>query len=199
MRDEPMAVIALMSYGPIGKRKSRPSREVNTVSGNRAVAAALRPAVGVLGAMALALAGCAQSATPPITGATASTTKTMAATRLATRTMPAAPSLPKGAQPQLASDPAQLADDLVADEQALRNPGTAEPALVTAAHREQAAYRAIGSHPEWDATTRPRIPSALLDIYDRNVDARRQLSAMTPVRSTLPAWRVDPPPRPTNC
>ncbi len=107
--------------------------------------------------------------------------------------MPAAPSLPRGAQPQLASDPAQLADDLVADEQALRNPGTAEPALVAAAHREQAAYRAIGSHPEWDATTRPRIPPALLDVYDRNVDARRQLSAMTPVRNTLPAWRIDPP------
>ncbi|MGB7868729.1 MAG: lytic transglycosylase domain-containing protein [Mycobacterium sp.] len=107
--------------------------------------------------------------------------------------MAAAPSLPRGAQPQLASDPAQLADDLVADEHALRNGGTAEPALESAAHREQAAYRAIGRHPEWDATVRPRIPGDLLDVYDRNVDARRQLEAMANLRDTLPAWHVDPP------
>ena len=54
--------------------------------------------------------------------------------------------------------------------------------LVAAAHRQQAAYRAIGQHPEWDGTTRPRIPATLLDVYDRNVDARRQLTAITPVR-----------------
>jgi soluble lytic murein transglycosylase-like protein len=151
-------------------------------------------AVGVLGAIVVVLAGCAPSTTPPTTRAvTASTTKTSPATQLATRTLAAAPSLPRGAQPQLASDPAQLADDLVADEHALRNGGTAEPALETAAHREQAAYRAIGRHPEWDATIRPRIPADLLDVYDRNVDARRQLEAMADLRDTLPAWRIDPP------
>ncbi len=65
-----------------------------------------------------------------------------------------------GAQPRLASDPAQLADDLVADEHALRDPSTGEPALVTAAHRQQAAYRAFGQHPEWDAAaSRARIPA----------------------------------------
>jgi membrane-bound lytic murein transglycosylase B len=168
-----------MSYGPIRKRKFRPSREVNTVSCNRVVAAPLRPAVGVLAAIAFALAGCAQS--------------TVVAAPLASRTLAAAPRLAEGAQPQLASDPPQLADDLVADEQALRNPGTAEPALVTAAHREQAAYRAIGRHPEWDATIRPRIPASLVDVYDRNVDARRQLQAMAHVKDTVPAWRIDPP------
>lgn len=103
------------------------------------------------------------------------------------------PSPPAGVQPHLASDPAQLADDLVADEHALRDPSTGEPALTAAARRQQAAYRAIGRHPEWDATTRPRIPPSLLDVYDRNVDARRQLTAMTPVRDHLPAWRIEPP------
>jgi soluble lytic murein transglycosylase-like protein len=101
--------------------------------------------------------------------------------------------VPEGAQPRLATDPAQLADDLVADELALRDPATGEPALVAAARREQAAYRAIGRHPEWDAITRPRIPPSLSDIYDRNVDARRQLEAMAHARDTLPAWRIDPP------
>jgi soluble lytic murein transglycosylase-like protein len=100
---------------------------------------------------------------------------------------------PAGVQPRLASDPAQLADDLVADEGALRDPSTAEAALAAAARRQQAAYRAIGRHPEWDAITRPRIPPSLLGVYDSNVDARRQLTAMTPTRDTLPAWHIEPP------
>ena len=135
----------------------------------------------VLGAIVFALIGSAEPTAAAATG-------------LASTTMLAdAPSTPDGAQPRLASDPAQLADDLVADELALRDPSTGEAALLAAAHRQQAAYRAIGRHPEWDAATRPRIPPSLLGIYDGNVDARRQLTAMTPVRGTLPAWRVEPP------
>jgi hypothetical protein len=135
----------------------------------------------VLGAIVFALVG---STEPTAVAATGFASTTMLAD---------APSTPDGAQPHLASDPAQLADDLVADEHALRDPSTGEAALVAAAHRQQAAYRAIGRHPEWDATTRPRIPPPLVDVYDRNVDARRQLTAMTSVRGTLPAWRVEPP------
>jgi membrane-bound lytic murein transglycosylase B len=141
-----------------------------------------------------AVAGCTEPTAPPTTmTGTASTATTVAPTGPARATMMDEPSMPAGAQPRLASDPAHLADDLVADEQALRDGSTAEAALVAAARRQQAAYRAIGQHPEWDAITRPRIPPPLLDVYDRNVDARRQLTAMTPVRATLPAWRVEPP------
>jgi soluble lytic murein transglycosylase-like protein len=151
----------------------------------------VRAVAGVLGAIVLVLAGCAHSTVSPTPrAATVSTAAIAAGTPLATRTLAAAPSLPRGAQPQLASDPGQLADDLVADERALHNGG---PALDAAAHREQAAYRAIGRHPEWDATIRPRIPADLLGVYDRNVDARRQLEAMANVRDMLPAWHVDPP------
>ncbi|WP_233209186.1 lytic transglycosylase domain-containing protein [Mycobacterium sp. ENV421] len=100
---------------------------------------------------------------------------------------------PAGAQPSLASDPAHLADDLVADELAIRDPSTPQPALVAAARRQQVAYRSIGRHPEWDSIIRPRIPPALIDAYDRNVDARRQLAAMAHPRDTLPAWRIQPP------
>lgn len=100
---------------------------------------------------------------------------------------------PVGAQPQLASDPAQIADDLVADENAIRDPATPESVLVAAARRQQAAYRAIGRHPEWDSTIRPRVPESLLVTFDRNIDARRQLIALSPVRDTLPAWRIIPP------
>jgi hypothetical protein len=116
-----------------------------------------------------------------------------AASPAPTSTFAETPSTPLGIQPQLAADPAQLAGDLVADELALRDPSTPEAALAAAALREQAAYRAIGRHPEWDAITRPRIPPPLLDVYDRNVDARRQLTAMAHPRDMLPPWRIDPP------
>lgn len=100
---------------------------------------------------------------------------------------------PPGVQPRLAPDPAQLADDLVADELALRDPAISESAMTAAARRQQAAYRAIGRHPEWDSIVRPRIPADLLGVYDRNVDARRQLNALAEVRDTLPAWRIMAP------
>ena len=104
------------------------------------------------------------------------------------------PQLPETAQPRLASEPAQLADDLVADEQALRDGSSPEAVMVAAARRQQVAYRAIGRHPEWDAIMRPRIPPSLLEDYDRNVNARRQLAAMhTHGQPTLPAWRIIPP------
>lgn len=106
----------------------------------------------------------------------------------------AAATLPP-AQPRLASDPTQLADDLVADDQALRDPSSSEAVLVDAARRQQATYRALARHPEWDATARPRIPPSLLAVYDQNVDARRQLDALvaSELKDTLPAWRIDPP------
>ena len=66
------------------------------------------------------------------------------------------------AQRRLASDPVQLAGDLVADEQALRDPSSSEAVLMGAARRQQAAYRALGGHSERDGIVRPRIPPSLL-------------------------------------
>ncbi len=108
-------------------------------------------------------------------------------------TSPGPAAEPSGAQPKIATEPAQLADDLVADEQALRDPATPEPALTSAARRQQAAYRAIGRTPEWDPIIGPRIPPWLAATYDLNVDARRQLYPMTEVKDTVPAWRIVPP------
>jgi hypothetical protein len=141
----------------------------------------------LFGAVVLLLAGCSHPPGPQAPRAAADPNPPT------TMTVAAVPKTPDGAQPRLAPNPAQLADDLVADEHAIRDPSTGEAALVTAAHRQQAAYRAIGQHPEWDASTRPRISAALLDVYDRNVDARRALNAITPSRTTLPAWRIVPP------
>ena len=133
----------------------------------------------------LALVGCSEPNRP-----SATTTATASATTVS----PAQPRLAsEPLQPLLASDPAHLADDLVADEKALRDPSSSEAVLMAAAHRQQAAYRALGRHPEWDPIARPRIPPSLLEIHDRNVDARRQLAAMSRAKDTLPAWRIVPP------
>jgi membrane-bound lytic murein transglycosylase B len=89
-----------------------------------------------------------------------------------------------------------MTDDLVADERALRDPASSEATLLEAGRRQQAAYRALGRHPEWDPVTRTRIPADLLHAYDRNVDARRQFTTMgdgRPPQENLPSWRIDAP------
>lgn len=144
---------------------------------------ATRP-IPVALAVGIALAGCGR---PTETTAAMPDANTAPATAVITKM-----DEPAGAQPKLAADPAQIGADLVADEQAIRDPGTPEPALVAAARRQQVAYRAIGRNPDWDPIIRPLIPQTLIATYDRNIDARRQLTAMSPVRDTLPAWRIIP-------
>jgi len=151
-----------------------------------------RRAVVVVAASTVALVGCSHGtpSTPP--SPTTTTAPASVPVRPMDQTTAPAPTA-TGAQPAISSDPAQVADDLIADEQALRDPSTPEPALTAAARRQQAAYRAIGRHTEWDAIVRPRIPPSLLQTYDLNVDARRQLYPMTEVKSTVPAWQILPP------
>lgn len=139
------------------------------------------------------LVGCTQGAPPdPPPAHTAAPTPVPAQT-MDQPTSPGPASPPSGAQPVISSDPTTLADDLVADEQALRDPSTPEAERASAARRQQAAYRAIGRNPEWDAIIRPRIPPWLAATYDLNVDARRQLYPMTEVNNTVPAWRIVAP------
>jgi hypothetical protein len=153
-----------------------------------------RHALVVLATSMCALIGCTHSA--PSTAPSATTVAAPATVRahmMDETTSPDAATTAAVVQPRISTDPTQVADDLVADEQALRDPSTPEPALTAAARRQQAAYRAIGRHTQWDAVTRPRIPPSLLETYDLNVDARRQLYAMTEVKDTVPAWRIVPP------
>jgi membrane-bound lytic murein transglycosylase B len=143
--------------------------------------------LSVLMLTAVLLAGCS-TATPDVAASkTAAEGPPVSATMLDETTAPAA------AQPRLAADPAQLADDLVADEQVLHDPSASEAALTQAARRQQAAYRAIGHHPEWDAAARGRIPATMLEVYDLNVDARRQLDTLAHATDAVPAWRIEAP------
>ena len=139
-------------------------------------------------AMTFALAACSQATT------SSTTPSSTAKPSIVPTAMPSPVATTLPAQPRLASDPAQLADDLVGDEQALRDPSSSESVLTEAARRQQVAYRALGRNPEAEAIARPRIPSQLLEIYDYNIDARHQLDALLESpKDTLPEWRVDAP------
>ena len=140
----------------------------------------------------LAIVGCPESARPSTATTATATAATLPPADALPASDPAPPRDSDSAQPRLASDPAQLADDLVADEDALRDASSSEAVLTAAARRQQAAYRALGRTPEWDPIARPRIPLGRREIYDRNVDALRQRSKGQ-VKDTLPAWRIDPP------
>ena len=160
-----------------GRLDSDNRRDSNIVCGKRLVTAQQRRGAPLVLAMVIfGLLGCAHSASPTSSEMTVAASRTAVATFMDETTAPDTTTKPVGAQPKLSSDPVQLADDLVADEQALRDPSTSEAALEAAARRQQAAYRAIGRHSEWDAIIRPRIPPSLLESYDLNVGARRQLT-----------------------
>jgi hypothetical protein len=119
-----------------------------------------------------ALMGCTDSAPTPPPAPTTASSRAQPSAALAKTPGPTKTSVAR-AQPILPSDPAWLGDDLVADERALRDTATPAPALTAAARRQQAAYRAIGRHSEWDAIIRPRIPTSLLQTYDLNVSCTR--------------------------
>lgn len=181
----------------LGTSSSRPVRPRVNSAGHRPGHADARPPTGSTVSLPRHLI--ATLAVPVVFGVAAcgtpgsTLTPTVAAEPTPTTAAAAATSAAPGVQPQLSSDPAQLADGLVADELALRDPSTPEPAMAAAAKRQQAAYRAIGRHPGWDEVVRPRIPQSLVTVYDHNIGARRQLNAMAEVRDTLPAWRIVAP------
>lgn len=148
----------------------------------------LKQAITPLAVVLLTVLGCSHTHTGPVTTALAEPPAAPSPTTEAA----AATASPAGAQPRLAADPVQIAADLIADENALRDPATPEPALAAAARRQQAAYRAIGRNPDWDSIIRPKIPESLAFAYDRNLEARRNLISLAEVRDTLPAWRIIP-------
>lgn len=97
------------------------------------------------------------------------------------------------------TDPAELdrlADQLAADETALRSPATPAADMAALARRQQAAYRALSARPDAMAVVLPRLPAWLRPIAQANVDAGAELRAMTKPKTDLPPWRILTPPPP---
>ncbi|KUI23081.1 lytic transglycosylase [Mycobacterium sp. IS-1496] len=152
---------------------------------HHALPALLRAAPSLLLVVAVAAGGCSSPAAP----------SPPAPTPAAAAPSPAPKAAPTPPKLRLAADPLRIVDDLVADERVLRDPSSPEALMVAAARRQQLAYRALGRHPEWDAQVRARVPAWLIEVYDRNVSARRQLTALSrgDAKPTLPAWRIVAP------
>jgi hypothetical protein len=95
------------------------------------------------------------------------------------------------------TDPAELdrlADQLAADETALRSPTTPPAEIPALARRQQAAYRALSARPGALPRVLARLPEPLRPIAQANVDAGAELRAMTKPKSDLPPWKIIPPP-----
>lgn len=118
----------------------------------------------------------------PTTTTTPATTSTVPATT--TTTVPVV-GLPASAE--------EAAAVLRASGEVIAAGDVASAAFALAAKREQAAYRAVAAHPEWDAAVRAGLPDALRPAFDANVTAARELRALTAPRTELPAWQIVAP------
>jgi hypothetical protein len=138
--------------------------------------------------------GTASTSDPPSTTVTSTvgTTTTVAAT---TTTLPGSVAAPGGRRrPVPPDDPAALAEEIEATERALRDPATPDAQRPDLGHRNQVAYRALGTHPEWDADVLAALPDDLDEIARAQAEARRMLAAMHPDPSAVvPAWQIVEP------
>lgn len=89
---------------------------------------------------------------------------------------------------------AELAERIVAAEQAIRDPGTSDDALADWAHVQHAAYRTVATTPEWRDAVLEAVPADLQEPVTANLRAQEQLFALTEPRTELPDWRIVSPP-----
>jgi membrane-bound lytic murein transglycosylase B len=99
--------------------------------------------------------------------------------------------------PAPVGEPAGLAARIAGAEATLRaaTAPTAGPAdIAAAALAQQAAYRELGDHPEWDEAVIAALPPELGPVARSHVAARREFRALggRPA-DMMPAWRIVPP------
>ncbi|MGH9002390.1 MAG: transglycosylase SLT domain-containing protein, partial [Acidimicrobiia bacterium] len=93
----------------------------------------------------------------------------------------------------------RMADELVAAEVALHDPATPDADVPAIARRAQAIYRAISARPAALPAVRARAPERLRATIEANTTAGAELRALTGTpRTTLPPWRIIPPPPPAE-
>jgi len=99
--------------------------------------------------------------------------------------------------PARVREPAGLAARIAGAEATLRGgtSGSAGPAdVATAALAQQAAYRELGDHPEWDEAVIAALPPELGPVVRSHVAARREFRALGgPPADMMPAWRIVAP------
>jgi membrane-bound lytic murein transglycosylase B len=91
-------------------------------------------------------------------------------------------------------DPAALAKRIGQAEATLRNPAAGPNDVASAALAQQAAYRQLGDHPEWDEAVLAALPPELHAAVQSHAAARREFRALARGPSaTMPTWRIVPP------
>jgi membrane-bound lytic murein transglycosylase B len=116
----------------------------------------------------------------------------------ATSREPTASSSPDEATEPRPTEPksaAEAAEQVVAAELAIADPGTSAEALAEAGQLQQLAYRALATHSGWDDEVAALVPDHLRDVVADNVAVRRAFRSMHPARpgdlaDELPAWRI---------
>jgi hypothetical protein len=92
-------------------------------------------------------------------------------------------------------DPEGLAAQLAAAGAVIADPRARPEDLAAAGHLQQVAVAALAARPDWDAAVAAALPAPLRNAAAADVGAARELAALTRTpRSTLPAWRIQPPP-----
>jgi len=108
----------------------------------------------------------------------------------------AAPTTTTTVPPPALDSPAALAAAITGLETAIRDPSTPEADLPALGQAQQAAYRTLADHPEWDATVAGLVPPALRPVVEANVAAGRDIKALNgPIEEDrpLPKWRIVAP------
>lgn len=151
-------------------------------------------AVGVLAAACSGAPSASPTSPPPTTSSAASPSRMPEPSDApAPSDGPAPPAT--AAAPDPDAEPATaaaLADRLVAAEQAIRDPATAD--VTPWAQAQQADYRTLHHHPDWVPVVRGAIPTDLRPAFDANLRAQEELFALTDPREELPDWRIVAPP-----
>jgi len=99
-----------------------------------------------------------------------------------------------GEQPVAATDPAALGQQIVVAESAIRDPARPPGQVAAAGRLAQAAYRALGERPDWDAAVLAAVPEQFREPLVRTVAAQRELLDLSGrPGDTLPAWRIVEP------
>ena len=100
--------------------------------------------------------------------------------------------------PRRPRSPRQAADQLLAADRALREPGTPRDLLAAAGHTQQLAVREIADRPGWDRRVAALLPRPVRRDTVANVEARRTFRSMFPddareLADEVPAWRIVAP------
>jgi soluble lytic murein transglycosylase-like protein len=99
-----------------------------------------------------------------------------------------------GLVPELAEDPAGLAEQLEAAETVIRDDTSSDPEVAQSARLQQVAYRTLAARPQWHEAVIAALPAELREAAQLNIDARLEFSSMnTNPPPEVPAWRIVPP------